>query len=150
VLTPHAGEMAALLDLSKPDVEADPVAAARTAAARFAAVVVMKGEVTHIVTPDGRAWRHDGGVVGLGTGGSGDVLAGLIGGLLARGAEPAQAAIWGVHVHGAAGEALTRRQGAVGFLARELPAEIPPILEGLRTRAASAAGARATSVAARR
>jgi ADP-dependent NAD(P)H-hydrate dehydratase len=131
VLTPHAGEMASLLDREKHEVEADPLGAAREAAGRLQAVVAMKGAETFIVTPDGSAWRHRSQAVGLGTSGSGDVLAGTIAGLLARGASPAQATVWGVHVHGEAGVRLARRIARVGFLARELLEEIAPVLDAL-------------------
>jgi hydroxyethylthiazole kinase-like uncharacterized protein yjeF len=131
VLTPHAGEMAALTRRSKAEVAADPLAAARGAAARLKAVVALKGAETFIVTPDGAAWRHRGQAVGLATSGSGDVLAGIIAGLMARGASPAQATVWGVHVHGQAGVRLARRIGRLGFLARELLEEIAPVLHEL-------------------
>ncbi|MDB5378836.1 MAG: putative carbohydrate kinase, partial [Rubritepida sp.] len=101
---------------------------ARQAAADLQVVVVMKGGRTFIVTPQGRAWSCDRGNVGLATSGSGDTLAGIIGGLLARGAVPAEAAIWGVFLHGEAGAKLARRVGRVGFLARELSGEIPHIM----------------------
>lgn len=128
VLPPHAGEMAKLLGVDVEQVRAAPLAAGREAARRFGAVVVMKGAETRIVTPDGTSWLFDGGCHGLGASGSGDVLAGVIGGLLARGAPPATAALWGVWLHGAAGEALSRKVGPLGFLARELPGEIPGLL----------------------
>lgn len=133
VLTPHAGEMATLLNLSKDEVEADPVAAARSLASTLQAVVAMKGAVTFVVSPDGHAWRHDGGSPGLATSGSGDVLAGVIAGLLARGAAPAQAAVWGVAVHGLCGKALSARIAPIGFLARELLDEIAPVIAALET-----------------
>lgn len=133
VLTPHAGEMAKLLGVDVEEVRADPLAAGRLAARRFGAVVVMKGVETRIVTPDGTAWLFDGGCHGLGASGSGDVLAGIIGGILARGAPPATAALWGVWLHGAAGEALSRKVGPLGFLARELPGEIPGLLHVVET-----------------
>lgn len=128
ILTPHAGEMAALSGLTKAAVEADPLAAARGIAQAFRSVVVMKGAETFVVSPDGRAWLHRGGVVGLATSGSGDVLAGAIGGLLARGASPVAAAVWGVRLHARAGARLGRSVGTVGFLARELLAELPRAL----------------------
>jgi hydroxyethylthiazole kinase-like uncharacterized protein yjeF len=128
VLTPHPGEMARMLGSDRDAVAADPLDAARNVARALDAVVVMKGPATHVVTPDGRAWRHGDGVFGLATSGSGDVLAGLIGGFLARGAAPLTAALWGVCVHGRAGVRLSRRLGPLGFLARELLAEVPQIL----------------------
>ena len=131
VITPHAGEMASLLDRSREAVEADPLAVAREVAGRLRVVVALKGPSTHIATPDGRAWVNESGCIGLGTSGSGDTLAGLVAGLLARGAEPAQALLWGVHVHAEAGARLAKRIGEVGFLARELPGEMPAILAEL-------------------
>ena len=128
VLTPHAGEMARLRGVRREQVAEDPLAMARRMAAEAGAVVVMKGAESHVVSPDGRAWLHRAGVVGLATSGSGDVLAGVIGGLLARGAAPVTAAAWGVCVHGAAGARLSERVGPVGFLARELLGEIPRVL----------------------
>jgi len=126
VLTPHAGEMAAIL--GREAILADPLGAAREAAAIFHSVVVMKGATTFVVSPDGTAWRHDGGVAGLGTSGSGDVLAGAIGGLLARGAAPVVAALWGVVLHAEAGADMAAAGAPLGFLARELPDRLPFVL----------------------
>jgi hydroxyethylthiazole kinase-like uncharacterized protein yjeF len=131
VITPHAGEMAGVLGMEKEEVEADPLAVALRAAEELGAVVALKGPDTLIAAPDGRAYRYPGGRVGLATSGSGDVLAGLVAGLLARGAEPAGAAAWGVWLHGEAGNALARRVGPIGYLARELPAEVPRLLQRL-------------------
>ena len=128
VVTPHFGEMAGMLDMKKEEVAAHPLATAKRAAVFLGVVVVLKGPRTWIATPEGEAWMFRGGCVGLGTSGSGDVLAGVVGGLLARGADPARAALWAVHLHGAAGRRLTERQGRVGFLAREIAAEIPRLL----------------------
>ncbi len=128
VLTPHAGEMAGLTGRSKDEVLGAPLEAARLLAAELQAVVVMKGPESFIVSPDGRAWRNVGGCPGLATSGSGDVLAGIIGGLLARGATPVQAACWGSYVHGACGRRLARKIAPIGFLARELLDEIAPAL----------------------
>lgn len=128
VVTPHAGEMAALSGRTKAEVEADPLTAARQTARQLQAVVVMKGAHTFVVSPDGRAWRHRSACPGLGASGSGDVLAGVIGGLLARGSSPVGAAAWGVWLHARAGARLAERVGPLGFLARELPAELPAAL----------------------
>ncbi|HST92317.1 MAG TPA: NAD(P)H-hydrate dehydratase [Brevundimonas sp.] len=130
VLTPHAGEMAAMSGCAKEEVLADPLGLARQTAVGLKSVVIMKGAVTFVVSPDGTAWRHAGGVPGLGTSGSGDVLAGVIGGLLARGAAPAVAALWAVYLHAAAGERLSREIGAAGFLASELLDALPRVLQG--------------------
>ncbi|HUS24829.1 MAG TPA: NAD(P)H-hydrate dehydratase [Candidatus Binatia bacterium] len=134
VLTPHAGELAHLGIGDKESVLADGAGSARAAAARFGAHVAFKAAVTHIAEPGGKVWRHRGGNVGLGVSGSGDVLAGLIAGLTARGADLAQAAVWGVALHARAGEALARRRGPLGYLASELAAEVPRLLAALARR----------------
>jgi hydroxyethylthiazole kinase-like uncharacterized protein yjeF len=128
LLTPHAGELAHLTGQAKKGIVEDPADAALAAARRFNAIVALKGATTHIATPQGELLRHEGGNAGLGTSGSGDVLAGLLVGLAARGASLVQAAAWGVALHARAGEILGRRIGAVGYLARELPAEFPALM----------------------
>lgn len=131
VLTPHAGEMANMLDIPKEAVAADPLGVGRRAAAALQAVVVMKGAATQVISPEGESWLYAGGGVGLATSGSGDVLAGIVTGLLARGAPPVSAAIWAVWLHGEAGATLARRIGPIGFLARELAAEVPRLMAGV-------------------
>jgi hydroxyethylthiazole kinase-like uncharacterized protein yjeF len=131
VITPHAGEMAGLLGIRREDVIGDPLGTARKAAALTQAVVVLKGGSTHIVTPSGEEWSFTGGGVGLATSGSGDTLAGIVAGLLARGAAPLQAALWAVYLHGMAGRRLAETCGPIGFLARELLAEIPRAMADL-------------------
>jgi len=128
ILTPHPGEMATMLALDKDDVMRDPLKIARQAATALQAVIVLKGSETYIAAPDNTAYCYQGGSVGLATSGSGDTLAGIIAGLAARGASPAQAAAWGVYLHGSAGNRLTERIGRVGFLARECLDEIPRLL----------------------
>ena len=124
-LLPHAGEMARLLDCEPEEVELDPLHAARRAAERYNAVALVKGRFSFIAAPDGRAFRFEGGGVGLATSGSGDVLAGLVGGIAARGADVLTATLWGVWLHGEAGRVLSERVGRVGFLAREIAEEVP-------------------------
>ena len=128
ILLPHAGEMAALLGCEEEEVEAEPIACGRRCAERYHAVTLVKGVISHVVTPDGQCWTHEGGAPGLGVSGSGDVLAGIVGGLLARGAEPLGALLWSVWMHGEAGARLGRKVGPIGFLARELTDEIPALL----------------------
>lgn len=129
ILTPHAGEMAALLDEEMDSVLEKPLQIALSAAAAYRAVTLLKGAETLIARPDGRAWRYKGGDVGLATSGSGDVLAGIIAGLAARGADATTAALWGVFLHGEAGNILAARQGRIGYLAREIPPELPALME---------------------
>jgi hydroxyethylthiazole kinase-like uncharacterized protein yjeF len=131
VLTPHAGELAGMTGGDKEAIRADPCGAAREAAARWKAVVVLKGAETFIAAPDGVVYRNRAGNAGLATSGSGDVLAGVVGGLAARGLEPLRAAAWGVALHARAGDGLARKLGPVGYLARELPAEIPRLMARL-------------------
>ncbi|MBB5675907.1 NAD(P)H-hydrate dehydratase [Xanthomonas sp. WHRI 6108] len=131
VLTPHAGEMATLAGDDKAAVEAAPGAYALKFAQKLRSVVIVKGADSFIAGPDGVVWMHRGGASGLGTSGSGDVLAGLIAGFAARGCDALAAALWGVFVHAAAGRQLARRIGPVGFLARELGLEVPGILDRL-------------------
>lgn len=135
VLTPHAGEMAGLLGISRDEVMADQAGTARRAAAMLHAVVALKGGCTIIAMPDGRAWSYGGGGIGLATSGSGDTLAGIVTGLLARGAAPETALLWAVFLHGEAGKRLARTRGRVGFLARELLAEVPAIMASLEPEA---------------
>jgi hydroxyethylthiazole kinase-like uncharacterized protein yjeF len=128
LVTPHAGEMASLTGDDKDSVSSAPASAALDAALDWNAVVILKGAITHVAAPDARVWRHEGGNVGLGTSGSGDVLAGIMAGLLARGAPLEQAAVWAVALHARAGERLARRFGELGYLARELAGEVPPVM----------------------
>ena len=128
LLLPHAGELASLLDREEEDVASDPVGNGLRAADRYKSIVLVKGVTSHVVTPDGDVWTYKGGASGLGVSGSGDVLAGIVGGLLARGADPLKALLWAVWLHGEAGSRLTKKIGPAGFLARELAAEIPALL----------------------
>ncbi len=125
ILTPHAGELASLMDCPTDAIDAGT---AHDAAARFCAVVTLKGTRTLIAAPDAEALEYEGGGVGLATGGSGDVLAGAIAGLAARGTSPHDATAWGVWLHGEAGRTLAARTGPLGFLARELPPLLPTLL----------------------
>ncbi len=126
VLTPSSTEAAVLLHEQE---VADLGGAAATIARSYRAIVALRG---HVSDPDGRHWREEGGDVGLGTAGSGDVFAGLVAGLLARGAEVEQAVCWASHVHATAGQRLAAGLGRTGFLARELVAEAPRILASLQ------------------
>jgi len=128
LITPHAGEMAHLTGQSKDSIVADAAGAARDLASRSNAVVALKGAMTFIVSPRGGSWCHVSATPGLGTSGSGDVLAGVMAGLAARGAPLEQAAGWGVVVHALAGKRLAERHGRLGFLARELLPEIPSVM----------------------
>ena len=132
VVTPHPGEMARLLGCETAEVQADRLAAARRVARGEGVVVVLKGARTVIAAPDGEAAISPAGNPGMASGGTGDVLAGIVGGLLGQGLAPFDAAILGVLAHGAAGDRVAARQGEVGLLAGDLLAELPPTLAELQ------------------
>ena len=132
VLTPHPGEMARLMRLPIHEVQANRPAAARQAAAQWGQVVVLKGAHTVTASPDGRTALSPFANPALATGGTGDVLAGVIAGFLAQGAAPYEAAAAGVHVHAAAGETLRESLGDAGMMAGDLLPAIPRALRALR------------------
>jgi ADP-dependent NAD(P)H-hydrate dehydratase len=131
VLTPHAGEAASMMGITKAEVTRDPASMARRIAKELGVVVALKGAITFVADPSGTSYENRAGNVGLATSGSGDTLSGIVAGLAARGASPMQAAVWAVHLHAKAGERLAKRIGPIGYLARELLAEIPPLLAQL-------------------
>jgi len=128
VLTPNPHEAARTLHLDPDAAESDVAGTALRLAEESGAVAAIGGAVSWIATPDGDLWSDPSGGAGLGVSGAGDVRAGIVAGLLARGAEPAQAAVWGAHLHGRAGERLASTIGPLGFLARDLAAQIPALL----------------------
>ncbi len=125
VLTPNESEAGRLLGR---ELAADPGGDVVEIAARYSAVVACQDLV---VAPDGSSWRVGAGNPGLATSGSGDVVAGVLGGLLARGAEPAQAACWAKFLHAAAGDRLAARIGRLGFLPSDVVQELPTVLAEL-------------------
>jgi ADP-dependent NAD(P)H-hydrate dehydratase len=128
IITPHVAEMTSLAKVTEDEIQRNPLRVARETAGRFGSVVVLKGSETLICSAEGPAYLNKAGNVGLATAGSGDVLAGIVVGLCARGVEPMQAAVYAVFTHARAGEVLARRVGSLGFLAREIPGEIPRLL----------------------
>jgi NAD(P)H-hydrate epimerase len=134
VVTPHPGEMARLLGCSTGDVQADRLHAARRFATDHGVVAVLKGARTVIATPEGTAAISPTGNPGMASGGMGDVLSGIVGGLLAQGLDAMAAASLGVFAHGAAADAIVARRGEVGLLAGDLLDELPPTLARLQAR----------------
>ena len=130
VMTPNPGEAGHLLETEVGTRPGEIAEAALDIARRYGAVVTCQGVVAD---PEGTVWEAATGHTGLATSGSGDVLAGVVTGLVARGATPAQAACWGTHLHAAAGDRLAARIGPTGFLARELLDELPLVLTELTT-----------------
>jgi len=129
IMTPHHGELSYLTGESEAQIGADPVSAASAAVQTFGATILLKSEETVLVAPGEEPLLFQGGCAGLATGGSGDVLAGIIGGLAARGASPRTACAWATYIHGQAGADLARDIGTVGFLARELLPLIPGLID---------------------
>lgn len=128
VLTPHPGEMSALAGVPVEELESDRVGWARRCAQQYGAVVVMKGAPTVIAEPGGRFWINTSGGPVLSQGGTGDVLAGAVAGLLAQGLEPVQAACASVYLHGLAGDLCARELGPRGVLAGEVARALPSAL----------------------
>lgn len=128
VLTPHAGELARMLDTAREDVEARPLAHARLAAERYDAVLLLKGRHTLVVAPDGRTRVTTTGLPWLATAGAGDVLSGLVGALLAAGLDPWDAASVGSWLHGAAA---TLASGGGPLVAGDVAAALPAVVRSL-------------------
>ena len=128
ILSPNVAELAITLGVDRDEVAADPGPYVLRLAQQTGAIVVSGAARSWIATPAGRLWRDESGAPGLATSGSGDIKAGIIAGLAARGAEPEHAAVWAAYAHGRAGERLAASVGAVGYLARDLLGEIPTVL----------------------
>ncbi len=131
ILTPNPTESGLLLGRDLRDLRVD----AASIAEKYHAVISCQGIIAEPADPaaTARCWEITTGSGGLGTSGSGDVLAGTIAGLRARGATSAQAACWGTHLHAAAGDRLASRKGSPGYLARELADELPGLMMELST-----------------
>jgi NAD(P)H-hydrate epimerase len=131
VLTPHPGEAARLLEGSVEEIQRDRPAAARRLAEQSGAVVVLKGARTLVAEPRGGLWVNPTGNPLLASGGSGDVLSGLIGGLMAQGLGPEEAACVGVFVHGLAADLAAKDFGLRGLAAEELYDYLPAAFAAL-------------------
>jgi hydroxyethylthiazole kinase-like uncharacterized protein yjeF len=140
VVTPHPGEMARLAGVSTAEVQRRRLETARAFAVETGAVVVLKGQRTVIARPDGAACVNPTGNPGMATGGTGDVLSGILGALLARGLDGWTAAVAGVYLHGAAGDEAARRRGEESLLASDVVDSMTKILQCLPSPAARARG----------
>jgi NAD(P)H-hydrate epimerase len=130
VLTPHAGELARLLETDSAAVAARRLEAGRRAAQKARAIVVLKGDDTIVAAPDGRTAVSRGGAAALATAGTGDVLSGVIGALLAKAMDPFHAACAGVFLHAGAGRLAAREIGVEGVIASDVVARLPAALSG--------------------
>ena len=128
VLTPHAGELGRLLGLESAEVGAHRLAHAREAAARAGAIVVLKGDDTLVAEPTGRVAISPGGAPGLATAGTGDVLSGVLGAMLAKRMDPFHAACAAVHVHLHAGRLAAEPHGPDAVIASDVIARLPQAL----------------------
>ncbi len=125
ILTPHSGELAALMHLERKQVENDRMNLARKFAMEFRVIVVMKGAPTFTISPNGEVFINSTGNVGLATAGSGDVLGGMIAGLFARLKDrPTEAAWLSVYLHGAAGDLAKAAWTTVGMTARDITKQL--------------------------
>ena len=128
VLTPHPGELSRLLDIPIKDIVANRFKYARTAAEKFGKVVLLKGAPTFIASPEGQTYLNPTGNVGMAKGGSGDVLTGLIGALMAQGLPPLEVACCGAYLHGICGDYVREEIGALGMVPTDMIDAIPLVL----------------------
>jgi NAD(P)H-hydrate epimerase len=131
ILTPHPGEMARLLGRTSRKIQGNRLAAARELARKWGVHLVLKGAGTIIVDPDGRTAINNSGNQLLATAGAGDLLSGIIGAFLARGAAPGAAARAGVFLHGQLADRLAAAGRSAGITAVELQRELPAALAEL-------------------
>lgn len=131
VFTPHPGEMARLCDTTIAAVQEDRVGVAAEASRKWGVVLVLKGAHTVIAGPEGPLFINSTGNPGLASGGTGDVLAGLIASFLAQGLDPLQAAVCGPFIHGLAADRIAEKSGEAGMIAGDLLAEISQVIESL-------------------
>ncbi len=137
-LTPHPGEMARLLNSSNAEVQTRRLAVARAFATEYGCFLILKGANTVIAAPDGRVWVNSTGNPGMASGGMGDVLTGIISGLLAQGYPLEEACCLGVFLHGYVGDMAADEKGEAGILARDLIARLPTGLRAVHQAALTA------------
>jgi len=136
VLTPHPGEMGRLVDRSTQAVQTDRIATARTFAKAHSCWLVLKGHRTLAASPAGRVYVNPTGNPGMATAGSGDILTGILAGLLAQGLPVDHAVRLGVYVHGLAGDLAAGKVGEMPLIARDILAQVPHAFARLRPRGA--------------
>jgi len=134
ILTPHPGEMARLLGITSKEVQSQRIELSREFAEKYGVILVLKGSRTVIAEPGGRVFINPTGNPGMASGGTGDILTGMIGGLLAQGMNPLEAAKLGVYLHGLSGDLAKEERGEVCLVAtdllRYLPQAIKEVLKG--------------------
>lgn len=133
VLTPHPKELARLMDTNASNIQSNRIMWAKTAAARFGCTVVLKGAHTVIANEQQRVFVNPTGNAGMATAGAGDVLSGVIGGLLAQGLKPFEAAIAGAYIHGLAGDLASEAIGEVGIVAGDIMTFVPAAISEVKS-----------------
>jgi len=131
VLTPHPGEMARLIDADPAKVQTDRISCARAFAEKYGLHLVLKGARTVIAHPDGYVHINPTGNPGMASAGMGDVLTGVIAGLIAQGYSPEQAAHIAVYIHGAAADETAQSMGPYGYVASDVMGLLPKVIAGL-------------------
>jgi len=131
IITPHPGEMARIYGITVDEVQNNRIEVATKFAKEYNVIVVLKGSRTIVAFPDGRVYINPTGNAGMATAGTGDVLAGLIGGLLGQGLEPIQACIAGVYLHGATGDMVAAKKGQHGVIAGDIAEALPYCIKNL-------------------
>jgi hydroxyethylthiazole kinase-like uncharacterized protein yjeF len=137
VLTPHPGEMARLIGTTTKKVQEDRIGVAKAFAATYSSIVVLKGNRTVVATPDERIYINPTGNPGMASGGVGDILTGIIGGLMAQGLSPVDAALWGVYLHGMAGDLAVQTIGEISLIAGDIIDHIPRAITEVTARVKS-------------
>ncbi|MFY9175793.1 MAG: NAD(P)H-hydrate dehydratase [Caldicoprobacterales bacterium] len=131
VITPHPGEMARLTGKSIQEIVASPIETATEFARDMGIIVLLKGAVSIVAHPEGNIYLNSSGNAGMGTGGSGDVLTGLIASMVAQGYSPYDAAVYGCYIHGRAGDYAREKWGETGMIAGNLLDELPLVFKDL-------------------
>ncbi len=134
ILTPHPGEMARLCRITSKEVQENRIDVTKTFAKKYKCYLVLKGAKSIIATPDGNIYINPTGNPGMATGGMGDVLTGMIGGLLAQGYTPLESCILGTFLHGYTGDLAAKEKGFIGIIATDLINKIPHSLTSLQTQ----------------
>jgi len=134
VLTPHPGELSRLIGASAKEITADPIEVARGISQAWKKVLVLKGGPTVVALPDGRVFINSTGNAGMATGGSGDVLTGIIAGLLAQGLGAEQAALASVYIHGLAGDLACASLGEMGMIAGDILQRVPQAILSIQSK----------------
>ena len=133
ILTPHPGEMARLIGLTADEVNQDRIYIARQSAIEWGSIIILKGARTVVAFPDGEVYINSSGNAGMATGGAGDVLTGVIAGLIGQGLSSHEAALAGVYIHGLAGD-IVARSGMIGMIASDIIKALPAAIFGIQEK----------------